>query len=90
MIGRRITQPTQIKLANSGLTGQMFHPSFNVHVHSIGAELSVVKTCELCKGSLTLDLERFDLEDYYRRHRLTQVPLETPRVITLDVSNGTG
>ncbi|XP_078147090.1 putative E3 ubiquitin-protein ligase MARCHF10 [Centroberyx gerrardi] len=33
-----------------------------------GSELSAVKTCELCKGSLTLDLDNFDLDDYYQRH----------------------
>uniref|UniRef100_A0AAR2JIN8 RING-type E3 ubiquitin transferase n=1 Tax=Pygocentrus nattereri TaxID=42514 RepID=A0AAR2JIN8_PYGNA len=40
-----------------------------------GAELSVVKTCELCKGSLTLDLDDFDVEEYYSQHRSTQVTL---------------
>lgn len=34
-----------------------------------GSGLSVVKTCELCKGRLTLDLQNFDLDDYYQRHR---------------------
>jgi hypothetical protein len=38
-----------------------------------GTTLSAVKTCELCKGSLTLDLDDFDMEEFYQRHGQTQV-----------------
>ncbi|XP_017550600.1 E3 ubiquitin-protein ligase MARCHF7-like [Pygocentrus nattereri] len=48
-----------------------------------GAELSVVKTCELCKGSLTLDLDDFDVEEYYSQHRSTQLRQDTPQLLLL-------
>uniref|UniRef100_A0ABM5GR89 RING-type E3 ubiquitin transferase n=1 Tax=Pogona vitticeps TaxID=103695 RepID=A0ABM5GR89_9SAUR len=34
-----------------------------------GAELGAVKTCELCKQSLTVDLDDFNVNDYYRNHQ---------------------
>ncbi|XP_041087359.1 probable E3 ubiquitin-protein ligase MARCHF10 isoform X2 [Polyodon spathula] len=34
-----------------------------------GAELSVIRTCELCKESLKLDMDGFDVEDCYQKHR---------------------
>ncbi|XP_058862735.1 probable E3 ubiquitin-protein ligase MARCHF10 isoform X2 [Acipenser ruthenus] len=34
-----------------------------------GAELSVVRTCELCKESLKLDLDGFNVEECYQKHR---------------------
>ncbi|XP_044303310.1 probable E3 ubiquitin-protein ligase MARCHF10 isoform X1 [Varanus komodoensis] len=34
-----------------------------------GAELGAVKTCELCKRSLTIDLDDFNVNDYYRNHQ---------------------
>ncbi|KAL7870079.1 hypothetical protein AOLI_G00140670 [Acnodon oligacanthus] len=48
-----------------------------------GAELSGVKTCELCKGSLTLDLDDFDIEEYYCQHRSTQLRQDTPQLLLL-------
>ncbi|XP_036429218.1 probable E3 ubiquitin-protein ligase MARCHF10 isoform X2 [Colossoma macropomum] len=48
-----------------------------------GAELSGVKTCELCKGSLTLDLDDFDVEEYYCQHRSTQIRQDTPQLFLL-------
>ncbi|XP_036397057.1 probable E3 ubiquitin-protein ligase MARCHF10 [Megalops cyprinoides] len=45
-----------------------------------GAELAAVKTCELCKASLHLDLEDFDVEECYRRHRQTQVERVRPEL----------
>ncbi|XP_062331548.1 E3 ubiquitin-protein ligase MARCHF7-like isoform X3 [Osmerus eperlanus] len=38
-----------------------------------GTTLSAVKTCELCKESLTLDLDDFDVDEFYQRHNHTQV-----------------
>ncbi|XP_060637279.2 probable E3 ubiquitin-protein ligase MARCHF10 isoform X1 [Anolis sagrei] len=37
-----------------------------------GAELGAVKTCELCKQSLTVDLDDFNVNDYYRNHQQSQ------------------
>ncbi|XP_039204119.1 probable E3 ubiquitin-protein ligase MARCHF10 isoform X4 [Crotalus tigris] len=34
-----------------------------------GAELGAVKTCELCKQNLTVDLDDFNVNDYYRNHQ---------------------
>ncbi|XP_070585362.1 probable E3 ubiquitin-protein ligase MARCHF10 isoform X2 [Erythrolamprus reginae] len=34
-----------------------------------GAELGAVKTCELCKQTLTVDLDDFNVNDYYRNHQ---------------------
>ncbi|XP_034992298.1 probable E3 ubiquitin-protein ligase MARCHF10 isoform X2 [Zootoca vivipara] len=34
-----------------------------------GAELGAVKTCELCKQSLAVDLDDFNVNDYYRNHQ---------------------
>ncbi|KAI4871587.1 hypothetical protein NFI96_033669 [Prochilodus magdalenae] len=48
-----------------------------------GAELSVVKTCELCKGSLTLDLDDFDIEEYYWQHRPTQLSQDARQLFML-------
>ncbi|KAJ8364760.1 hypothetical protein SKAU_G00135910 [Synaphobranchus kaupii] len=47
-----------------------------------GAELTVVKSCELCKASLNLDLEGFDLEECYRQ-RHTQVEQANPELHVL-------
>ncbi|KAG2460571.1 MARH7 ligase, partial [Polypterus senegalus] len=38
-----------------------------------GAELSAVQTCELCKENLNLDLNEFDVTEYYQKHHETQV-----------------
>ncbi|KAJ7313394.1 hypothetical protein JRQ81_004722 [Phrynocephalus forsythii] len=38
-----------------------------------GAELGAVKTCELCKQSLTVDLDDFNVNDYYRNHQQSRV-----------------
>ncbi|XP_028674300.2 probable E3 ubiquitin-protein ligase MARCHF10 [Erpetoichthys calabaricus] len=37
-----------------------------------GAELSAVQTCELCKENLNLDLNEFDVTEYYQKHHETQ------------------
>uniref|UniRef100_A0A8C4KNS6 RING-type E3 ubiquitin transferase n=1 Tax=Dromaius novaehollandiae TaxID=8790 RepID=A0A8C4KNS6_DRONO len=37
-----------------------------------GADLEAVKTCELCKQSLTLDLDDFNVNEYYRNHRYSR------------------
>ncbi|XP_015275416.1 PREDICTED: probable E3 ubiquitin-protein ligase MARCH10 [Gekko japonicus] len=41
-----------------------------------GAELGAVKTCELCKQSLTADLDDFNVNDYYRNHQQSQAQSE--------------
>ncbi|KAL8175829.1 UNVERIFIED_CONTAM: putative E3 ubiquitin-protein ligase march10 [Gekko kuhli] len=41
-----------------------------------GAELGAVKTCELCKQSLTADLDDFNVNDYYRIHQQSQAQSE--------------
>ncbi|XP_066485307.1 probable E3 ubiquitin-protein ligase MARCHF10 [Tiliqua scincoides] len=41
-----------------------------------GAELGAVKTCELCKQSLTADLDDFNVNDYYRTHQQSQAQSE--------------
>lgn len=41
-----------------------------------GAELGAVKTCELCKQSLTADLDDFNVNDYYRTHQQSQAQNE--------------
>ncbi|XP_045065726.1 E3 ubiquitin-protein ligase MARCHF7 isoform X2 [Coregonus clupeaformis] len=48
-----------------------------------GTTLSAVKTCELCKGSLTLDLDDFDMEEFYQRHAQTQVEQTSPELYML-------
>ncbi|XP_055746092.1 E3 ubiquitin-protein ligase MARCHF7-like isoform X2 [Salvelinus fontinalis] len=48
-----------------------------------GTTLSAVKTCELCKGSLTLDLDDFDMEEFYQRHGQTQVEQTSPELYML-------
>ncbi|KAG5854911.1 hypothetical protein ANANG_G00042960 [Anguilla anguilla] len=47
-----------------------------------GAELTAVKACELCKASLNLDLEGFDLEECYRQ-RQAQVEQASPELHVL-------
>ncbi|XP_062451812.1 probable E3 ubiquitin-protein ligase MARCHF10 [Rhea pennata] len=41
-----------------------------------GADLGAVKTCELCKQSLTLDLDDFNVNEYYRNHHYSQAQNE--------------
>uniref|UniRef100_A0A673Y1B6 RING-type E3 ubiquitin transferase n=1 Tax=Salmo trutta TaxID=8032 RepID=A0A673Y1B6_SALTR len=48
-----------------------------------GTTLSAVRTCELCKGSLTLDLDDFDMEEFYQRHGQTQVEQTSPELYML-------
>nr|XP_023849236.1 probable E3 ubiquitin-protein ligase MARCH10 [Salvelinus alpinus] len=48
-----------------------------------GTPCRAVKTCELCKGSLTLHLDDFDMEEFYQRHGQTQVEQTSPELYML-------
>uniref|UniRef100_A0A6I8NRI5 RING-type E3 ubiquitin transferase n=1 Tax=Ornithorhynchus anatinus TaxID=9258 RepID=A0A6I8NRI5_ORNAN len=41
-----------------------------------GAELGAVKTCEMCKQGLKVDLSHFNVLDYYHKHQQSQVQNE--------------
>ncbi|XP_058035537.1 probable E3 ubiquitin-protein ligase MARCHF10 isoform X2 [Ahaetulla prasina] len=45
-----------------------------------GAELGAVKTCELCKQTLTVDLDDFNVNDYYRNHQQSRIQPILPTV----------
>ncbi|XP_068932334.1 probable E3 ubiquitin-protein ligase MARCHF10 [Petaurus breviceps papuanus] len=38
-----------------------------------GADLGAVKTCEMCKQGLIVDLDDFNVNDYYRKHQQSRV-----------------
>ncbi|XP_072270715.1 probable E3 ubiquitin-protein ligase MARCHF10 isoform X2 [Pyxicephalus adspersus] len=40
-----------------------------------GAELSAVKTCEMCKQNVECNFEEFNVDEHYRRHQQTQATL---------------
>ncbi|XP_074117012.1 putative E3 ubiquitin-protein ligase MARCHF10 isoform X5 [Sminthopsis crassicaudata] len=41
-----------------------------------GAELGAVKTCEMCKQGLIVDLDDFNVNDYYRKHQQSRAQNE--------------
>ncbi|XP_036926130.1 probable E3 ubiquitin-protein ligase MARCHF10 [Sturnira hondurensis] len=41
-----------------------------------GADLGAVKTCEMCKQGLLVDLDDFNLTDFYRKHQQSRVQTE--------------
>ncbi|XP_074080528.1 putative E3 ubiquitin-protein ligase MARCHF10 isoform X2 [Macrotis lagotis] len=41
-----------------------------------GADLGAVKTCEMCKQSLIVDLDDFNVNDYYRKHQQSRAQNE--------------
>ncbi|XP_020853315.1 putative E3 ubiquitin-protein ligase MARCHF10 isoform X3 [Phascolarctos cinereus] len=41
-----------------------------------GAELGAVKTCEMCKQGLIIDLDDFNVNDYYRKHQQSRAQNE--------------
>ncbi|KAM5307197.1 putative E3 ubiquitin-protein ligase MARCHF10 [Glossophaga mutica] len=41
-----------------------------------GADLGAVKTCEMCKQGLLVDLDDFNLTDFYRKHQQSRVQNE--------------
>ncbi|XP_068774817.1 probable E3 ubiquitin-protein ligase MARCHF10 isoform X2 [Struthio camelus] len=41
-----------------------------------GADLGAIETCELCKQSLTIDLDDFNVNEYYRNHHYSQAQNE--------------
>ncbi|XP_037019612.2 probable E3 ubiquitin-protein ligase MARCHF10 isoform X2 [Artibeus jamaicensis] len=41
-----------------------------------GADLGAVKTCEMCKQGLRVDLDDFNLTDFYRKHQRSRVQNE--------------
>uniref|UniRef100_A0A8B9SDF8 RING-type E3 ubiquitin transferase n=1 Tax=Apteryx owenii TaxID=8824 RepID=A0A8B9SDF8_APTOW len=52
-----------------------------------GADLEAVRTCELCKQSLTLDLDDFNLNEYYRNHHYSQAQNELTDLYLVLLSN---
>nr|XP_013800917.1 PREDICTED: probable E3 ubiquitin-protein ligase MARCH10 [Apteryx mantelli mantelli] len=52
-----------------------------------GADLGAVRTCELCKQSLTLDLDDFNLNEYYRNHHYSQAQNELTDLYLVLLSN---
>ncbi|KAM5134902.1 putative E3 ubiquitin-protein ligase MARCHF10 [Mantella aurantiaca] len=48
-----------------------------------GAELSVVKTCEMCKQNVECNFEDFDVEEHYRKHQDTQASLNPSLYLVL-------
>uniref|UniRef100_H0WG67 RING-type E3 ubiquitin transferase n=1 Tax=Otolemur garnettii TaxID=30611 RepID=H0WG67_OTOGA len=41
-----------------------------------GADLGTVKTCEMCKQSLLIDLDDFNMTDFYQKHQQSQAQNE--------------
>lgn len=50
-------------------------PKFYVTKNSLieGADLGAVKTCEMCKQGLLVDLDDFNVTDFYRKHQQSRV-----------------
>lgn len=48
-----------------------------------GTTLSAVKTCELCKEALKLDLDNFDVDEFYQSHNQSQVDEDSPELYML-------
>ncbi|XP_053118978.1 probable E3 ubiquitin-protein ligase MARCHF10 [Hemicordylus capensis] len=79
MAGGSITNPL-LEPCGCGGTVRFVHQEclktwLKVKIKS-GAELGAVKTCELCKQSLTADLDGFNVNDYYRNHQQSRAQNE--------------
>ncbi|XP_063816088.1 probable E3 ubiquitin-protein ligase MARCHF10 [Pseudophryne corroboree] len=48
-----------------------------------GAELSVVRTCEMCKQRVECDIEGFNLDEQYRKHQQTKATLNPSLYLVL-------
>ncbi|XP_068118872.1 probable E3 ubiquitin-protein ligase MARCHF10 isoform X2 [Hyperolius riggenbachi] len=48
-----------------------------------GAEMSAVKSCEMCKQKVECDFEGFSLSEHYRRHQETQATLNPSLYLVL-------
>lgn len=54
-------------------TSELYSLTYNSITLIPGADLGTVKTCEMCKQSLLIDLDDFNMTEFYHKHQQSRV-----------------